>query len=223
MLCSWSHWAAGRRQTGLVQVACRTWDRCLSLAPGSWRLVSCRWSQGSVVTGSRVMISPGPGPGVRSRQVPYPLPGGPSRLAGVKANPGGPGPARLRWLSGSGRAQPWARAWPWLSVTVRHQVVLGLAAAAAARSRASHGSTGPRPASSPGRPARRVRVASGTVRVTRLANPAGTAPGWPARSRLGGSQRGGSRGPGAGPGRRGRGSRPSRRPARPCAARPPTR
>ena len=199
-------------------MACRTWDRCRSLVPGSWRLVSWRWSQGSVVTGSRVMISPGPGPGVRSRQVPYP-PGGPSRLAGVKRNPGGPGPARCLWLLGSGRAQPCAMAWPWLPVTVRHHVVLGLRAAAAARSRASHGSTGPRPDSSPGRPARPVRVASGTVRVTRLANPAGAAPGTPG----GGSRRGGSPCPGAGPGRRGRGSRPSRRPARPCAARPPTR
>src|SRR6185437_3810639 len=185
MLCSWSHWAAGRRQTGLVQVACRTWDRCLSLAPGSWPLAWWRWSHGSVVRESTVTIRSGPPRGVRSRQVPYPLPGGPSRLAAVKENPGGPGPARLRWLLGSGRAQPWAMAWPWLSVTVRHQVVLGLAAAARVRSRASQGSTGPSPASSPGRSARPDRVASGTVRVTRPANPAGIwPPAGPARGRL---------------------------------------
>ena len=70
VLCSRSHWAAGRRQMGLVQVACRTWDRCRSLAPGSWPLAWCRWSQGSVVIGSIVTIRSGPGPGVRSRQVP---------------------------------------------------------------------------------------------------------------------------------------------------------
>src|SRR5205807_277775 len=107
---------------------------------------SCRWSHGSVVIGSMVRIRSGPPPGVRSRQVPYP-PGGPSRPAGVKENPvcpGGPGPARLPCFLGWGRAQPWATACPWLSVTVRHQVVLGFAAAAAARSRASHGSPGPR-------------------------------------------------------------------------------
>ncbi|HTQ93682.1 MAG TPA: hypothetical protein VMK84_29725 [Streptosporangiaceae bacterium] len=60
-------------------------------------------------------------------------------------------------------------------MTVTHHVVFELYAAAAARSRASHGSTGPRPASSPGRSARRVRVASGAVSVTWPANPAGTA------------------------------------------------
>ena len=54
-------------------------------------------------------------------------PGGPSRPGGVKENPvspGGPGPARFLWFLGSGLAQPWATAWPWLSVTVRHHVVL---------------------------------------------------------------------------------------------------
>ena len=55
---------------------------------------------------SIVTIQSGPGPGVRSRQLPCPS-GGPSRLAGVKLNPapsgGGPGSARFRWLLGSGR------------------------------------------------------------------------------------------------------------------------
>src|SRR5262249_8918176 len=68
-------------------------------------------------------------------------------------------------------------AWPCSSVTVTHQVLLGLAAAAVARSRASQGSMGPSPASSPGRSARPVMVASGTVRVTRPANAAGVAGG----------------------------------------------
>src|SRR6185437_2433950 len=86
--------------------------------------------------------------------------------------PAGPGPARFPWALGSGRAQPCPTACPCWSVTVTHQVVFGLRAAAAARSRASHGSTGPIPASSPGRSARPVTVASGTVRVTRPANPA---------------------------------------------------
>src|SRR6266566_1860558 len=52
VLCSKSAWSAGRRQMGLAQVACRTWDRCRSLTPGSWPLASCRWSQGSVVSGA---------------------------------------------------------------------------------------------------------------------------------------------------------------------------
>ena len=74
------------------------------------------------------------------------------------------------------------------------------------------GSAGPRPDSSPGRPARRVKVASGAVRVTRLANPAGIAPG-PCVALP--SWRGaGSPGPGAGRGRRGRAARPCRPPAR---------
>src|ERR1700730_6814945 len=67
-------------------------------------------------------------------------------------------------------------AWPWPSVTVRHQVVLGLAAEERARSRASHGSTGPRPGTAPGRSARLSRVASGTVRWLRPVNPAGITP-----------------------------------------------
>ena len=131
---------------------------------------------------SIVTIRSGPLPGTRSRQVPYP-PGGPSRLAGVKANPappGGPGPARVLWLPGSGRAQPWPTAWPCWSVTVTHQVVLGLRAAAAARSRASHGSTGPSPDSSPGRSARPAAVPSGTVSVTWPANPPAAPPAGPA-------------------------------------------
>ena len=75
------------------------------LDPGIMTLASNRWSHGSVVIGSTVMIRSGPGPGVRSRQVPYP-PGGLSRPAGVKENPsspgGGPGPARLRVALGFG-------------------------------------------------------------------------------------------------------------------------
>ena len=70
-----------------------------------------------------VTIRPGPGPGVRSRHVPYP-PDGPSGAAGVKEKPvppGGSGPARFLWLLGSGRAQPWPMACPSLSVTVTDQ------------------------------------------------------------------------------------------------------
>ena len=103
--------------------------------PGSWPRASCRCSQSRVSRVSIATIRPGPPPGMRSRQVPYP-PGGPSRLAGVKQNPappgGGPGPERLAWLLGSGRPQPWPTAWPCLSVTVTHQVVFGFRAAAVA-------------------------------------------------------------------------------------------
>src|SRR5271165_7255258 len=67
-------------------------------------------------------------------------------------------------------------AWPCSSVTVKHQVVLGLAAEARARSRASHGSTGPRPGISPGRSANSSKVASGMVRWLRPVNPAGITP-----------------------------------------------
>src|SRR5204863_5819072 len=91
----------------------------------------------------------------------------PSRVAGL---------ARFLRLLGSGRAQPCPTAWPCSSVTVTHHVVVGLRAAAAARSRASQGSTGPIPESSPGRSASLVRLVSGTVRVTRPANPPGAAP-----------------------------------------------
>src|SRR5690348_17772454 len=119
---------------------------------------------------------------MRSRQAPYP-PGGPGSPLAVKENPGpslappgGAAPARFLWLLGSGRAQPCPTACPCSSVTVMHHVVFGLAAAALARSRASHGSTGPIPESSPGRSASLVRLASGTVRVTRPANPPGAAP-----------------------------------------------
>src|SRR5262249_50369763 len=79
--------------------------------------------------------------------------GRPVPAAGVKQTPGGPGPARARCPLGSGRAQPRPTACPCSSVTVTHQVVFGFCAAATARSRASHGSTGPSPDSSPGRPA----------------------------------------------------------------------
>src|SRR5690349_18172992 len=119
---------------------------------------------------------------MRSRQAPYP-PGGPGSATAVKENPvpslapsGGAGPVRFLWLLGSGRAQPWPTACPCSSVTVMHHVVFGLAAAAFARSRASHGSTGPNPEISPGRSASLVTLASGTVRVTRPANPPGAAP-----------------------------------------------
>src|SRR4029077_11255827 len=71
-------------------------------------------------------------------------------------------------------------AWPCWSVTVTHHVVLGLAAAALTRSRASHGSTGPSPASSPGRSASPAAVPSGTVSVTRPANPPPVLPAGPA-------------------------------------------
>ncbi len=82
--------------------------------------------------------------------------GGPSWLVAVKSNPGpsrfpvppgGPGPARLRWFLGPGRAQPCPMACPSWSVTVTHHVDRGLRAAAAARSRARAGSTGPIPGS----------------------------------------------------------------------------
>src|SRR5690242_4306467 len=90
-------------------------------------------------------------------------------------NPGGSGPGGA-WPRGSGRAQACPRARPRLSVTDRHHDVVGFAALAAARSRASHGSTGPRPGSSPGRSASPSKVASGTVRWFRPANPAGNGP-----------------------------------------------
>jgi hypothetical protein len=88
-------------------------------------------------------------PTARGAQPPGAVPAGrPSRPAGVKQNPvppgGGPGPARFRWLLGSGRAQPWPTAWPCSSVTVTHHVVFGFRAAARTRSRASHGSPGAR-------------------------------------------------------------------------------
>ena len=81
-----------------------------------------------------------PASGVRSRQVP-------GSAVAVKENPGPSrvaGPARFLWLLGSGRAQPCPTACPCSSVTVTHHVVVGLRAAAAARSRASHGSPNPR-------------------------------------------------------------------------------
>ena len=137
-------------------------------------------------------------------------------------------------------------AWPCSSVTVTHHVVPGFCAAARARSRASAGSTGPMPGISPGRPARSVRVASGTVRVTRPANPPGAAPaagppagnrpdrpdparrlpvrclrGRPARCRRPRRQRPGGAWnpcPAAGPGKRGPGARPGQR-RRPDGAR----
>src|SRR5271157_3225763 len=99
-------------------------------------------------------------------------------------------------------------AWPWSSVTVRHQVVSGLAAEAWARSRASHGSTGPRPGISPGRWASSSRVASGTVRWLRPVNPAGITPdpggvqdpAGPGGAEPGGAEPGGAEPGGAEPG-----------------------
>src|SRR2546429_334514 len=121
-------------------------------------------------------------PGIRvvNRQVPYP-PGGPGP-AWVKVNPGGSVPPDgwcsrfLAWLWGSGRAQACPAARPRLSVTDRHHEVFGFAAEAVARSRASHGSTGPSPGISPGRSARPSKVATGTVRWLRPANPPGNGP-----------------------------------------------
>ena len=99
------------------------------------------------VGGNRVDRDDQVRPGSGGAQPPGAVPAGPA-VGRSNANPGpsrAPGPARFLWPLGSGRAQPWAMAWPWSSVTVRHQVVLGLRAAAAARSRVSQGSTGPRP------------------------------------------------------------------------------
>ncbi len=203
MLCSKSARPEGRSHIGPVQVACRIWVRCRSLTPGSWPVAWYRWSQSPAGMGSMVRIQARwPGIPVVNRQVPYP-PGGPGP-AGVKVNPvcvlpGGlvpRGGGRGGWfpvpsggrarsvalarpgprLRGSGRAQACPVARPRASVTVRHHDVAGFAAEAAARSRASHGSTGPRPGSSPARSARPSRVASGTVRWFRPANPAGTGP-----------------------------------------------
>ena len=89
----------------------------------------------------------------------------------AKVNPGGAGPSRVLRSARPGRAQPCPTAWPCWSVTVTHHVVLGLRAAASARSRASHGSIGPMPGISPGRSARSSKVTSGTVSVARPANP----------------------------------------------------
>ena len=125
---------------------------------------------------------------VLNRQVPYP-PGGPGSSVRVKLKDGHPGgsgpPAVTGWccmagrvcLAGAGRAQPWPMAWPWLSVTVTHQVDRVVRAAAAARSRARSGSRGPIPAISPGRSARSSRVSAGMVMLTRPANPGGIVPG----------------------------------------------
>ena len=80
------------------------------------------------------------------------VPAGRAGLIGAsKGEPGLPGGS---WPSGfrrlAGRAQPCPTACPSLSVTVTHQVDRGLRAAAAARSRARSGSTGPIPPISPG-------------------------------------------------------------------------
>jgi hypothetical protein len=135
VLCSKSQRSAGLRQPGPVQVACRTWARCRSMTPGSWPLASCRWSQSPAGSGPIAMSrSRCPGIPVANRQVPYP-PDGPGWPAGVRVNRGGPGESgppevpglrrSLRPVAGAGRAQPWPMAWPWLSVTVRHQVDRG--------------------------------------------------------------------------------------------------
>ena len=65
---------------------------------------------------------------------------GPSRLAGVKENPGGPGPARSLWFLGPGRAQPWPTAWPCSSDDRHTQVASGFA-----RHRPGPGRQGPGP------------------------------------------------------------------------------
>ena len=151
MLCSKSAWVEGRRQPGPVHVACRIWDRCRSLTPGSRPRAWYRWSHSLVAIGSsmtrRSCCPPAP---VCSRQLPYP-PGGPGWRETVKVNPGPSlvlrgGPRFSRCLLrpwGSGRAQPWPIAWPSWSVTVTHQVVAGSRAAAPTRSRVNSGSMGP--------------------------------------------------------------------------------
>ena len=148
---------------------------------------------------------------------------GPSRFP---VPPVGAGPAPVLRFLGAGRAQPCPTAWPSWSVTVTHQVVLGFRAAAAARSRARAGSTGPMPGISPGLSACSSRVAAGMVRVTFPANPPGPPPVPQARAAAGaagGPGPGGSPCPGAGRGRRGRGAGPCRPPARPPSAPAPTR
>ena len=86
----------------------------------------------------------------------------PAGRAGSAGRPGvSSSGGRLRWFLGTGRAQPCPIACPYWSVTVRHQVVLGLAAAARARSRASHGSTGPAPGSPPAGPPAPARWPAG--------------------------------------------------------------
>ena len=124
-MCSKSHWLAGRRQIGAGAGGVPDLGQVPQLdarivAPALKPVVAVPGGEGSSVTSRS-----GPFPGVRSRQVPYP-PGGPSRLAGVKVNPGGPGPARFRWFLGAGRAQPCPTACPSWSVTVTHQVALGV-------------------------------------------------------------------------------------------------
>ena len=106
----------------------------------------------------QIWVSVGPGaqpPGAVSAGRPCgpaavkenPGPGASLVPRGGSGPPGGPGLRRLarsfRWLWGSGRAQPCPMARPCWSVTVTHQVVFGLPAAAFARSRPSHGSIGP--------------------------------------------------------------------------------
>jgi hypothetical protein len=166
-----THCRAGRRQIGLVQVACRTWVRCLSLTPASCPLASCRCSQGSVISGSMVMIRVWPGSG--SAQPPGAVAaGGPSRLAGVKENPAG-GPARRvscgSWVR-DGRSRGRRRG-PCSSVTVSTRWSSG----SPRPPRPGRGPATGRPGRGP--PARRAGPPgrpgwpAGTVRVTRPANP----------------------------------------------------
>ena len=141
--------------------------RWRSRSPGSWALVWCRWSQSVTGIGSRSTVRSGPCAAGRSRQVPY-------SLGGPVCSPGGPVLGVVLALGRErrvGRAHPWAVGWPCWSVTVTHQVVAGLAAAAVAIARAMSASRGPKPGASPGWSARPSRVARGIVRLIRAAGP----------------------------------------------------
>ena len=183
MLCSKSHWLAGRRQTGLVQVACRIWDRCRSLTPGSWPRAGAGARSPGVEGVDR---DDQVGPAAGDAQPPGAVPAGRAVPAG--GGEGEPGPARRRPGPGACPRGSWVRAG---RSRGRRR---GRARRSPSRTRSSPGSArrrrpgrgpatgrpGPCPASSPGRSARPAAVPSGTVRVTCPANPPAAPPAGPA-------------------------------------------
>ena len=182
----------GRRaagHTGLVQDACRIWDRCRSLAPGSWPRAWYRCSHGSVPRESIATIRSGPPPGVR--QPPGAVSAGRPVPAGRgEAEPGPvpvPGPSR-RSRSGpfpaAFRFGPRAAVPDGVAVLVGHRDAPGCLRGwprrrrpGPGRARGRPGRARPAPRAGPASPA---AVPSGTVSVTRPANPPAAAPAGPA-------------------------------------------